>query len=540
MNQITIEELNNWLKNPEGLNLEFKEAKNQFDKDRNLPDYCAGIANSGGGKLILGVNNSKEIVGSNAFKGTHQKLSHELFTKIRIRIDIEELFHPKGRVLVFIIPSRSLGQIVISTGKYKYPIRLGESLIEMDQMTIKRILNEVSPDFSSQIVPGLSLSDLDEDAINNFRINWAKKSKRDDYLSFDNMKMLESIGLLSSNGLNYTSLILFGKKNKIDELFPGDEIIYEWRQDSKAIAADFRKSWREPFFKIYDDIWKTINDRNLNIQFQDGLFKRDIFAFNESTIREALLNAVAHRDYTIVNQSIFLKVSPEEVVIESPGGFPLGITPENILYKTSWRNRCIAETFEKAGLVERSGQGMDDIFEDTIKDGKGLPDLSKSDEFAVILKIPAKVKDKNFVLFLEKITNEKQITLSFEEIFELEQIRQQKIITQLRFKDKFVELGLIEKVGKTRGVKYILSHQYYKQEGKPGIYTRLIGISRDKQKEFIINHLQKNKKGVLRDFQDIFPELTPMDISNLLQELKNAGRIAHEGSKKTGYWIFSK
>ncbi|MBE7444099.1 MAG: hypothetical protein HS132_02140 [Planctomycetia bacterium] len=58
---------------------------------------------------------------------------------------------------------------------------------------------------------------------------------------------------------------------------------------------------------------------------------------------------------------MFIKASPEEFIIESPGGFPSGITIENILYKTSWRNRSIAETFEKAGLAERSGQSMDDI-----------------------------------------------------------------------------------------------------------------------------------------------------------------------------------
>ena len=71
-------------------------------------------------------------------------------------------------------------------------------------------------------------------------------------------------------------------------------------------------------------------------------------------------------------------------MIESPGCFPPGITIENILYSTAWRNRCIAETFEKAGLVERSGQGMDDIFGNTIQEGKGLPDLSKSDAFSKV------------------------------------------------------------------------------------------------------------------------------------------------------------
>ena len=166
------------------------------------------------------------------------------------------------------------------------------------------------------------------------------------------------------------------------------------------------QNWREPFFKIHDEIWSVINARNLRIPFQEGFFQREIFAFSEKPVREALLNAVTHRDYTLGTRSIFINATPLEFVIESPGGFLPGITPENVLYKREWRNRCIAETFERAGLVERSGQGMDDIFETTIREGKGLPDLFESDDFSVRLKIPAQVKEasrKKTDAFLKKI-----------------------------------------------------------------------------------------------------------------------------------------
>lgn len=295
-------------------------------------------------------------------------------------------------------------------------------------------------------------------------------------------------------------------------------------------------NWREPFFKIYDEIWETINARNLRIPFQEGLIQREVYAFSEKPVREALLNAVAHRDYTINSQSIFIRASPEEFFIESPGGFPPGITPENILHKTFWRNRSIAETFEKAGLVERSGQGMDDIFGSTIKEGKGMPDLSESDAFSVLLKIPAKVKDKEFILFLERVTKDKEIILSFEEIYELEKIREHQMVIDSEFKKKFLDIGIIEKLGRTRGAKYILSHKYYTHEGRTGIYTRLTGLSRDQKKELILNHLRKNKKGFIKDFLDVFPDLKQPDINNLLQELKRDGKVIHIGTRISGYW----
>ena len=532
----TVNNFDILLKEPEGVFVEFKEAKNQFSKDKDLPDYCAALSNEGGGKLILGVNNKGNVVGTKAFRGNYNKLSHELLSKLKIRVDVEELLHSNGRVLIFHVPSHPPGQPVRSTGKYTYPMRAGESLVEMDNMTLKRILNETEPDFSAQIVSGLKLSDLDQKAMDNFKNRWAQKANRDEYITFSNEKMLKSVGLMSGKGLNYASLILFGRKEKIDSLIPGSEMIFEWRRYAKKTTHDFRTNWREPFFKIYNEVWEAINARNLRVPFQEGLFQREIYAFSEKPIREALLNAVAHRDYKISGQSILIKASPDEFIIESPGGFPPGITIENILYKTYWRNRCIAETFEKSGLVERSGQGMDDIFKNTIEEGKGLPDLSGSDSFSVQLKIPAKVKDKNFVLFLEEIINKKQILLSFEEIYALEKIREKQTIAEQVYKKKFLELGIIEKVGKTRDAKYILSHKYYVNAGKVGIHTRLSGIPREKRKELILRHLKKNKKGFMEDFQDIFPELKKMDISNILRELKVEGKIIHEGSRKTGYW----
>jgi ATP-dependent DNA helicase RecG len=535
---VSAEQLKQWLKRPEGVNLEFKEAKAQFGHDKDLPDYCAALANEGGGKLILGADNKGCVVGTKAFTGTHNQLSHDLLQKIGIRVDVEELHYEGQRVLIFHVPPRPwIGRPVKSTGNYTYPMRAGESLVEMDEQTLKRILNEGEPDFSEQIVPGLTIADLNSDAIENFKQRWAQKSKRNEYQHFSIDKLLKSIGCLSDKGLNYASLILFGNKEKVDELMPGSEIIFEWRHDQAKTAHDFRINWREPFFAIYDDIWNTINARNIRFPFQEGLFQREVYAFNEKAIREALLNAVAHRDYRISGRSIFIKASPQEFFIESPGGFPQGITPDNILEKSYWRNRRIAEILEKAEMVERAGQGMNDIFESSIREGKGVPNFQGSDAYSVVLRIPAQVKDKNFILFLEKTAKEKQIILSFEEIFELEKIRESGLVSNKEFRDKFIRLGFIEQVGRTRGTKYILSHHYYLHTDKTGVHTRLKGLSREQKKELVLNHLKTNKKGVMKDLKDAFTDMNRGGINNLLQELKKAGKIEHIGSKSQGYWI---
>ena len=169
MTKTTLEQFEKWLSRNEGIALEFKEAKNGLDAKQTLPDYCAALANEGGGKLILGVDDKGKVVGTKAFQGTDNKLAHELFTKIKIRVDVEEFLHEDGRVLIFHVPGRQVGQRVKSTGKYLYPMRMGDSLAEMDDQKTRQIFNETQPDFTAGVFAGLAMDDLYQPAIEIFR-----------------------------------------------------------------------------------------------------------------------------------------------------------------------------------------------------------------------------------------------------------------------------------------------------------------------------------------------------------------------------------
>ena len=107
------------------------------------------------------------------------------------------------------------------------------------------------------------------------------------------------------------------------------------------------------------------------------------------------------------------------------------------------------------------------------------------------------------------------------------------------YKKKFLELGIIEKVGRGRGSKYMLSHNYYESAKKAGIHTRITGLSREEKKSLILKHIERNKKGKFKDFSDAFQELKRSDMSNLLMELKKEEKIRHIGARKSGYWELS-
>jgi ATP-dependent DNA helicase RecG len=539
MIRTTSEQLDRLINRLEDCNLEFKKAANSFDS-RDLRDYCAALANERGGKLLLGVQQVPDkkggVVGTTVYQGTHNKLSHELLNELGIRIDVEEIFYTGKRVVVFHVPSRPTGSVVRSTGRYNIPMRAGESLCEMDDETLKAIMNENLPDFSAQPISTLKIDGLDPLAIANLRRLCSEHVKNQNYSNCSESQLLIDLGLMHGDAINYSGLILLGAKPTLDRLLPQAEIVFEWRQVSGKISHDFRKSWRQSFLTIIDEIWRELESRNIRTPFQEGFIQREVFAFDERSIREAVLNAVAHRDYTIGGQVIFITASPDGFLIESPGGFLPGITPENAIYSRAWRNQRLAEVFEKAGLIERSGQGLDLIFEKCIRSGKGAPDLTKSTRYSVKLFIPALVKDPEFILYLEKIANEQQIGLSFEEILELENIREKAKVTDTKFKEKFLSAGIIERIGVGRGTHYILAQKYYAHRNELGVHTMLSGLDRDTYKELIMKHIKGKRRGTAAQFQKAFKDLKAMDISNLLRELKNEGKIVHHGSKSRGYW----
>jgi ATP-dependent DNA helicase RecG len=520
--------------------LEFKRAENNFSAtDRS--DYCAAIANMGGGKLLLGVANDHSVVGTNVYVSTLHEIANDVYNDIGVNVRLGEVNHPNGRVVVFDIPSRPVGGRVKSNGRYTYPVRRGESLGEMDDDLTRQILNEVQPDFSSHTTDGVTLDDLDPSAVDEFRRLRTEKTGNDDLNELPLERILSDTELMVDGRLTFAAIVLLAKEEVMQVKAPQAEIIYEWRADSGQIQHDFRQQWRAPYFAVYNDIWETINARNARFPYQEGFVQQEVRAFDETAIREAINNAVAHRDYGIQNRSIIIHASPDSLSVTSPGGFPGNITPENILQaQPSWRNRLIAETFEKTGLVERSGQGIDNIFDTTIRQGKGVPNFEGTNESTVRINIPAVVKDSEFVKFLEKVANEEQTTFSFDEVYELEKLREGVKKTDLKHKEKFLQLGVIEKVGRTSGTKYILSHKYYSYKDKPGNYTRVKGFDRETKKQLILEHIRREGRGIKAEFRDVFPDLTVSDLSNLLQELKRENKIKRVGPPHHGRWELNK
>lgn len=535
--RITVDQLNEIITDLEGEILEFKEAKNHYEFD-NLGKYCSALANEGGGKIILGVTDRRprRVVGTKAFEHI-ERTRKGLLDRIPLLIEVCEVRHPNGRVLVFKVPGRPLGTPIAFDGRYWS--RNGDSLVPLPPDRLRGIFLEGGMDFSAGICAGAVLTDLSPSAIEEFRRRWIEKSGNKTLQSLSAEQLLRDADALADGGVTYAAMVLFGRPEALNRHLAQAEVVFEYRSSDTSGPAQVRQDFRKAFFDFYEDLWKTINLRNDKQHYEDGMFVFDIPTFDERSIREAVLNAVSHRDYQL-GGSTFIRQYPRRLEIVSPGAFPFGVDEHNVLDKQSPRNRRIAEILMKCGLVERSGQGMNLIFEHSIEQGKSRPDFTGTDAHQVRLTLLGTVQDPSFVRFLEKIGRETGRQFSTQDLLVFDCIHRETTIPVdlLPRRNSLVDEGLVERVGRGKGARFLLSRRFYVMTGRKGVYTRKKGLDRETNKELLMQHLRENgaEGSRLLDLMQVLPGLSRPQVQTLLRELRLENRAIPKGITKAARW----
>jgi ATP-dependent DNA helicase RecG len=315
------------------------------------------------------------------------------------------------------------------------------------------------------------------------------------------------------------------------------EIIFEYRSSNASGPAQQREEFRIGFFASYDRIWELIALRNDLQHYQDGFHVLGVPTFNERVARETLLNAASHRSYRS-NSSIFVRQYRDRLVVDSPGGFPSGITIDNILEKQSPRNHLIANIFALCGLVERAGQGMNLIYELCIKEAKALPDFKGTDPYYVCVTLNGLITDEKLLLMFKKIDSEIVDTFTTEDYLVINSLfHTQNFSGDLRpHVKRLVELGIVEHHGHGR---YLLARNLYEAVGEMSTHIRLSGLDRVTKKELIMKHIRQcgNNGTPPRDLQNILPGCSRRQIQLLLNELRNDGSIYTEGQTTAVRWF---
>ena len=529
---MTIQEI---LSAKEGEEFEFKEAKNAFEFDK-LVKYACAISNRGGGYVVFGVADKRprQVVGTRAFEQP-ERTRRGLIDKLRISIDFQ-VFNDQSpeRVLVFKVSGRPIGVPVMADGIAWW--RDGDSLVPMPAEEMRLIFNEAARDFSAEICDGACLSDISEDAVIDFRERWIAKSNREDLRNYSLEQILRDCEALTSSGLTNAAIILFGSRDAVGRLLPQSEIIYEYRSSEEPGPADFRVEFRKGFFLSYEELWNQIAQRNTVQHYRDKFFIPDIPTFDEGIVRELVLNAVSHRDYQLA-PPVFVRQFAQRIEIDNPGGFPPDVTVENIIDRQSPRNRRIADIFAKCGLVERSGQGMNLIYNQSILQSKALPDFSGTDRLHVKVTHSGIVEDPALVAMMARIGRETLRGFSTRDLLVIHNVRKKLPISDSLRKhlEKLLELGIVERI--SHG-KYILGRRYYQQTGHSGAYTRQKGLKVDAIKALILQHVQENNANgsPYSDFAEAFPSMARSSLQKVLRDMRDEKVIMVLGVKRGARW----
>jgi ATP-dependent DNA helicase RecG len=238
-------------------------------------------------------------------------------------------------------------------------------------------------DWSAEPTEGIVHSDLDPLEIERYRNTLRAQAPESDLLRLSDEELLKSVQAVVDNRVCNAGLLMFGRTEDLRRLLPQHELILVIHQTPVEIQREILKQPLLSMLQRVTDIL-LLPELNPTQQLPVDMFILEVPRYPKEVLREALLNAVVHRDYTEQGQ-VYVRVEREHLTFSNPGGFIGGITPKNILtHEARQRNRRLAEIIEKSRLVERAGIGRRRIFVPMLSFGKKMPTY-QADEHNVAL-----------------------------------------------------------------------------------------------------------------------------------------------------------
>lgn len=359
---INLDTLSHWLVIPkETAHIEFKEAKIQYDKIKLL-EYCVAITNECGGYLILGISDKlpRKVVGTKAFPDMDEIKSY-ILSKLHFRVEIHELLHPDGRVLVFEIPSRPVGQPMHLNGAYL--MRSGEELVPMTPDQLRRIFSEGE----SNWLELAAKTDCNEDEIIALLDTQAYfdlmklpyPSTRDGVLTrFAGEKLIKSKGnnwiisnlaaILLAKNLGDFSLSLERKAPRV--------VIYEGI-DKLQTRED--KHITKGYAIAFEDLVDFVHSSAPRNHYIEQLMREEVKMFPKQALRELIANSIVHQDFLTSGTSIMIEMFTDRIEISNPGIPPIKI--ERFIDEYRSRNEGLADIMRRFGICEEKGSGIDKV-----------------------------------------------------------------------------------------------------------------------------------------------------------------------------------
>lgn len=359
MNATSPQQIDTWLSSrTEHQRLEFKEAKSQFDNDK-LYRYCVAIANEGGGHLLLGITDAKprRVVGSQAFYNP-VAMAEKLFTAVGFRVDIEEVLHPDGRVVVFHIPGRPRGTAYAYQGAYL--MRVGESLTPMSEDQLRRIFAEGQPDWLEMPAKdGLTAQDVVELLDTQTFFELLKLPYPSDRKGVLEKLRSERLVHESSNGfvISHLGAILLAKDlRQFEDVARKAPRVVTYRSKGKLeTIADITGS--KGYAVGFQGLVRYVMSQLPQNEVIEDALRIESKLLPEVVIRELLANALIHQDFAERGVSPMVEIYADRLEISNPGE-PL-VPVERFIDGYQSRNERLADLMRRFGICEEKSSGVD-------------------------------------------------------------------------------------------------------------------------------------------------------------------------------------
>lgn len=439
------EELKLLISEGEGLTVEFREKYTP-----RITEDIVSLSNAKGGFILLGVNDQGKVTGetlTNKLKGDIVSIARNCEPHINIK-KISQI----DKVVVIEVAEGDEKPYSCSSGYFR---RLDAVTQKMTQKEVALVFrNAVTFPYEERINKDISWDDISEEKIKIFfkeaRIAFDKINPQD---------VLTSLNLATKDGIKNAGVLFFAREPR------------RYIHQCETIAVSFKGTERLDIIDrkdIQDDLWTQYQEamvflkRHLSVRTEiKGLDRQDIYEIPLEALREAVANAIIHRDYSFRGTSIMVEIHEDRVIIKNPGGFPEGMTQDKIGVLSVRRNELIADIFARMHRVERMGSGFKRIRDSLRTAGLPFPKISSNEFFFIEFerpkhlekKVPEKVTEKvpekvteNQRKIIEAISKNHNITIA--ELSQVVAISERKIKANIL---KLKEKRLLRRVGPDKG-----------------------------------------------------------------------------------------
>lgn len=539
----------------ETLTVEFKSDRRKLP-DSDLIEALVCLANAEGGELWLGVEDDGTPTGLHAehhlLAGLAGLVAARTSPSLSVRAEAVEV---DGVTVARIHVPKAHGEVATTSGVYLRRRLKHDGTPECVAMLPHERASRASSfgliDVSAQPVAGATLADLDP--LERERLRQAVQQYGGDrvLLELDDEALDGALTLTArqpdgSRAPTLTGLLLVGRETSLRQLVPTHEFAFQVLAQQAVRFNEFR---RFPLLKALDWLETNFRPYNPEDELQVGLFRVPVPKVDMGAFREAVANALIHRDYHRLG-AVHVRLEDEALVVSNPGGLVDGVTLANLLVtEPRPRNPTLADAMKRIGVVERSGRGVDKIFRGMLKFGRPAPDYSYTTAQSVVLRLPTAEADLEFrrlVVEHERTTNAELPIDSLIALATLRELKrlsadalaeriQRDVTSAKRTLEALTEAGMVEAHGATRGRSYTLSASLYQAVGNKAAYTRQAGFSPIQHEQMVLSYVQQHGQIKRAEVMDLC-RLTEDQAWQLLKRLVSAEKLVKHGERRWSFY----